>query len=776
MKKTLREIFRIGILALLLLAGSWSGLAAVPLKIVAFGDSTTAFRSSIRQVYSQRLPALLKAKGLAAEVINAGVGGSHTGSVKTSGRFGAKHATDRFEKEVRRQKPQIVVIQFGINDSWVDTGVDGGPSRIPLPDYERNLKLFVGALQADGARVILMTPNRLGTRYHGWRDNTLGAYANVVRRLAQEENTALVDVWSAFSKRGAKIDELMPDGMHPNDAGQELIAGLLVPEIVRLAKLRPAKAPTVKAVRHRRTIVEAGKPVDAFTDWKQVDGFVTGEGTKSVFTGGHTLGRGDFHIIARLRILNQKKSAASFFLEGSHFGFEGAAETVFVNGDVFGGLKLLQPSPEVFERESWFDFEVIRRQGDLRFLINGRMVISEGDGDREYSKFGFRPSRSKMQIERFTVVGNANPAPKPVVPKEVKFATPLIDLDKETGRQVIVDREKGQYLGHPTTCLLEDGKTILCVYPKGHGRGPIVYKRSNDGGLTWSERLPTPVNWATSMEVPTLHRVVDGAGKKRIIMWSGLYPARLAVTEDDGANWSELKKAGEWGGIVVMGCLEKLNTGAGHYLAMFHDDGRFFTAGGRRENPVRFKLFQTISRDGGLTWSFPEVVYESTEIHLCEPGIVRSPDGKQLAVLLRENRRVKNSHVIFSNDEAKNWSAPRELPNELTGDRHTGKYLPDRRLFLTFRDRTPKTWISPTAGDWAGWIGTYEDLVKGKPGQYRLRLKDNHKGADCTYPGVEVLPDGTVVTTTYGHWDQGEQPYILSVRFTGAELDGKVTK
>ena len=54
---------------------------------------------------------------------------------------------------------------------------------------------------------------------------------------------------------------------------------------------------------------------------------------------------------------------------------------------------------------------------------------------------------------------------------------PVIDLDKETSRQVIVDKEEGQYLGHPTTVLLEDGKTILTVYPKGHGRGEIVYKK-----------------------------------------------------------------------------------------------------------------------------------------------------------------------------------------------------------------------------------------------------------------------------------------------------------
>ena len=31
-------------------------------------------------------------------------------------------------------------------------------------------------------------------------------------------------------------------------------------------------------------------------------------------------------------------------------------------------------------------------------------------------------------------------------------------------------------------------------------------------------------------------------------------------------------------------------------------------------------LLKTFSTDGGLTWSFPEVIYESSEIHLCEPG------------------------------------------------------------------------------------------------------------------------------------------------------------
>ena len=346
-----------------------------------------------------------------------------------------------------------------------------------------------------------------------------------------------------------------------------------------------------------------------------------------------------------------------------------------------------------------------------------------------------------------------------------------IDLDAQTDRQVVVDREAGQYLGHPTTCLLEDGKTMLCVYPKGHGRGAIVYKRSADGGLTWSDRLPTPASWATSKEVPTLHRVIGPDGEKRIIMWSGLYPARLAVTEDDGANWSELEPVGDWGGIVVMGFVEALKTDRGNYLAMFHDDGRFFTKDGRK-SPT-FKLYKTFSKDGGLTWSFPEVVFQSSSVHLCEPGCIRSPDGKTMAVLLRENARKKNSHVIFSGDEGKTWTEPREVPLALTGDRHTGKYGPDGRLFISFRCIAPssKRPGRPFEGDWVGWVGTWDDIVHNRDGQYVVRLKDNTKGYDTSYPGVELLPDGTFVTTTYGHWAQDEPAYILSVRLKLQELD-----
>lgn len=338
-----------------------------------------------------------------------------------------------------------------------------------------------------------------------------------------------------------------------------------------------------------------------------------------------------------------------------------------------------------------------------------------------------------------------------------------IDLDGDAARQVTVHRDPKQYLGHPTTVLLPDGKTILCVHPQGHGKGPIVLQRSGDGGLTWSQPLPVPENWATSLETPTIHRLVDREGKARLVLFSGLFPIRSSVSTDDGATWTPLQPIGAFGGIVAMASVVRLANG--DHAAFFHDDGRWFREAGTRSH---FTVYQTVSADGGLTWGEPAVVWTGKELDLCEPGVVRSPDGKRLAMLLRENRRRQNSHIVFSDDEAKSWSAPVEMPASLCGDRHVGAYGPDGRLLLSFRDMGRQ---SPTRGDWVAWVGTFDDLVQRRDGQYRVRLSRNWQGSDCGYPGVEVLPDGTFVITSYGHFEPGQNPFVRAVRLQLAELD-----
>ena len=540
--------------------------------------------------------------------------------------------------------------------------------------------------------------------------------------------------------------------------------------IVLLAASLAAATVQAEAV----AFIRDGKPllIRALGDeWAAADGAVRGSGTRTVLLAGRAIGGGDFHIRARLRILKLRRSAASFVIDRrSHFGFEGATGQTFLTGPLFrtrgGRPRFLGPSSRFLKGDAWMLFEVVRKGDQVRFLINGKDVTQARFAGKRFGSIGFSPWRSTMEISDFSATGETADLPK-MMPRH--YTIPTIDLAGETHRQVVVDREAGQYLGHPTTVLLEDNRTMIAVYPKGHGRGAIVMKRSTDGGLTWSKRLPVPENWATSLEVPTLYRVADPKGVKRLIMFSGLYPIRMAVSEDDGATWSPLRPIGGFGGIVAMADLVRLSDGS--LMALFHDDGRFLKKGGKRTG--RFRVYKTLSTDGGLTWGSPEVIAEHPTAHLCEPGAVRSPDGKQLALLLRENSRQLNSFVIFSYDEGKTWSAPHELPAALTGDRHQCRYAPDGRLVISFRDTTH---VSPTKGDWVLWIGRYDDILKGREGQYRVRLMDNHRGGDCAYPALELLPDGTFVATTYGHWIEGEKPFIASVRFKLDEIDAKAAK
>lgn len=74
-----------------------------------------------------------------------------------------------------------------------------------------------------------------------------------------------------------------------------------------------------------------------------------------------------------------------------------------------------------------------------------------------------------------------------------------------------------------------------------------------------------------------------------------------------------------------------------------------------------YEVYQTRSRDGGLSWSEPERICRTKEpTKLCEPCMIKSPDGKRIAVLLRENSRKKQSMFAVTDDNGQNWSDVKE--------------------------------------------------------------------------------------------------------------------
>ncbi|EGT3616071.1 DUF4091 domain-containing protein [Clostridium perfringens] len=374
--------------------------------------------------------------------------------------------------------------------------------------------------------------------------------------------------------------------------------------------------------------------------------------------------------------------------------------------------------------------------------------------------------------------------------QEVKigYDLPFVDLSKDEDRQVLVDKEEGVYLGHPSTVLMDDKETIYAVYPKGHGVGPVVLKKSEDAGLTWSDRLETPVSWNDSEETPVIYKIKKPDGTTRIQMISGVPRSpeggfRTAYSDDDGETWSEFEHhfpTGKYAGIVAHASLTQLKNEEGNddnrWMGIFHD----FSYN-------NWKTYLSFDENGEEVWTEPvRLLEEHNSIEkaaqLCEIEVLRSPDGNQLALIARSQAKKHNSMIAFSNDEGETWTEPVELQGALMGERHQATYDPvSGRLLITFREiiRDPNgtgnnnDWV---AGDWVAWVGTYDDLVHNREGQYRVRLMEDFtpsvKSGDCGYAGNEVLDDGTFILTSYGYWEENyKNPYIKSLRLTLDEID-----
>ena len=149
---------------------------------------------------------------------------------------------ERYKKDVLSLNPDIVFIYIGINDVWHKYSFGTGTDII---FYENGLRKIIADLKNKGARVILCTPTVIGenkgefTLVNEFKDietmeimnGDLDAYSDVIRKLASELNTDLLDLREIFMNY---ISENNPnnessgittyDGVHLNDLGNKLIA------------------------------------------------------------------------------------------------------------------------------------------------------------------------------------------------------------------------------------------------------------------------------------------------------------------------------------------------------------------------------------------------------------------------------------------------------------------------------------------------------------------------------------------------------------------------
>ena len=393
-----------------------------------------------------------------------------------------------------------------------------------------------------------------------------------------------------------------------------------------------------------------------------------------------------------------------------------------------------------------------------------------------------------------------------------------IDSRFEYLYQLSVIDDSLKYMAHPDSVLLKNGN-ILTMYPAGHGKGAVLNKISTDGGVTWSETIEnTPKSWEDSQETPTVYRLqfTDGETEDKLIMISanpkwGNNPTdggfNCSVSTDEGQTWTEFETFYDKDSaypvipIVAMASLTQLKENGefvDKWMGFFHD-AEFYN----------YKTILTFDDNGNPQWSVPEKYFAAyreieKESNMCEVEVIRSEQGQgdELCLISRSNTKKMNSLISFSTDEGETWSEPVEAPAALNGERHKADYTPDGRLFITFRsiergkraeenapEGTASGWVSE---GWIAWVGTYEDLKNGTEGQYRIKLAHIYKkgqkvpeyaaNSDTGYCGNVVLEDGTIVTSTYGHFSPKEKinfgtdlrTYICSKRINLEDTDALV--
>lgn len=393
-----------------------------------------------------------------------------------------------------------------------------------------------------------------------------------------------------------------------------------------------------------------------------------------------------------------------------------------------------------------------------------------------------------------TLTAPGTQAPTPI---RRDYTIPQIALEAHPECFTTVDRQAGRYLGQPTSVLFKDGQTVLAAYPDGHGHGRLILSRSTDAGRTWRRIGIPPQNVD---EVPVLHKITLPDGRERVVLFTCRPQAGILEwmwSDDCGGTWSprqNLRLEGTRGAIVALASLWPADATGTRHRGVFHDfnfDNHTIDLVVKPDGQGGYDC--VMENLAHIRYQTPAGLDAARAAGLCEAGVAFSPDRKRLALLMRPQNKKTNAMICFSDDMGKTWSDPREMQGSLTGERHVVKTAPDGRLVVCFRDYSPLNPGNPSHGDWVAWVGTWDDLVRSQPGQYRIRLhrnvgnSTNDRIGDCGYTGLEVLPDGTFLAISYGHWEaiphsthpnhaggRGQSPFILAARFKLADTDAWV--
>jgi acyl-CoA thioesterase-1 len=179
--------------------------AAKPIKMVVLGDSLSAgLGLAAADAFPQKLQNALKAKGIAVDMINAGV----SGDTSSGGR-------DRLDWSIP-QGTDAVIVELGANDAL--RGTDPKITRAALTDILTQLKARKIAVLLCG----MLAPPNYGTDYSA-------QFNAIYPDLAKSFAVPLYPFFLEGVATDAKLNQA--DGMHPTAEGVDVIVKNMLPTV-----------------------------------------------------------------------------------------------------------------------------------------------------------------------------------------------------------------------------------------------------------------------------------------------------------------------------------------------------------------------------------------------------------------------------------------------------------------------------------------------------------------------------------------------------------------
>ena len=129
----------------------------------------------------------------------------------------SEQGQERFEADVLSHKPELITIDYGLNDRGIG-----------LERAEYAWRKMIEAALDRNIRVMLMTPSWDQTYFlqdENWK--ALEAHAVQIRRLAASYSVALGDSFAAYERylaQGGDLQDLLNHWNHPSGEGHRLIA------------------------------------------------------------------------------------------------------------------------------------------------------------------------------------------------------------------------------------------------------------------------------------------------------------------------------------------------------------------------------------------------------------------------------------------------------------------------------------------------------------------------------------------------------------------------